>query len=149
MIQSTPLAPLALAAALVAGSATTAAAVDYYPPANPNGPYSEAVRAGDFLIASGQLGLIRVGEPAPPFEGQAKLAMDNVAAVLARHGATMDKVVKCTVLLTDLGKLHAFNEIYGSYFKPGRMPARTTLAAAALPVGASLEVECWAYMGGK
>ena len=107
--RTTALATLLAAATLVAGPALAAGA-DYYPSANPKSPYSEAVKAGDFLIASGQLGL-RPGEAAPAFEVQARQAMENVAAVLGRHGASMDNVVKCTVLLTDMGKFAAFNEI--------------------------------------
>lgn len=136
---------LTLAAALIAGPAFAA---DYYPPANPKSPFSEAVKAGDFLIASGQLGL-RPGEASPSFEAQAKQAMDNVAAVLGRHGVSMDHVVKCTVLLTDMGKFAAFNDIYVSYFKPGHLPARTAMGVAALAAGGAVEVECWAYVGGK
>lgn len=145
--RTTALATLLAAATLVAGPALAAGA-DYYPSANPKSPYSEAVKAGDFLIASGQLGL-RPGEAAPAFEVQARQAMENVAAVLGRHGASMDNVVKCTVLLTDMGKFAAFNEIYVSYFKPGRLPARTAMGAASLAAGGNVEVECWAYVGGR
>jgi 2-iminobutanoate/2-iminopropanoate deaminase len=137
------LAPIALAALVIAGPALAA---DYYPPANPKSPFSEAVKAGDFLIASGQLGL-KPGETSPTFEAQAKQSMDNVAAVLGRHGASMDNVVKCTVLLTDMAKFAAFNDIYTSYFKPGHLPARTAMGAAALANGGNVEVECWAYLG--
>jgi enamine deaminase RidA (YjgF/YER057c/UK114 family) len=71
--------------------------------------------------------------------------MDNVAAVLARHGSSMNDVVKCTVFLTDMSKFAAFNAIYTSYFKPGRLPARSAVGPAALAApGATLEVECWA-----
>jgi reactive intermediate/imine deaminase len=134
-----PLIALALAALAV----PALAAPEYYPAANPRAPFSEAVRVGDLLIVSGQLG-ITPGQPAP-FEAEAKQAMDNVAAVLARHGASMNDVVKCTVFLTDIGKFAAFNGIYTSYFKPGRLPTRTAVGVAALAApGASLEVECWA-----
>jgi reactive intermediate/imine deaminase len=134
-----------IALTLAAGQAL-AAGPEFYPPANPKSPYSEAVRAGDFLIASGQLG-VRPGEPSSPFEAQAKQSMDNITAVLGRHGASMKDVVKCTVFLTDMGKFAAFNEVYTSYFKPGQLPARSAVAVAALAAGASLEVECWAYLG--
>jgi reactive intermediate/imine deaminase len=134
----------ALAVALVAGS-VAAAPAEYFAPANPKSPFSEAVRAGDFLIVSGQLG-VRPGQPAS-FEDESRRALDNVAAVLGRHGASMNDVVKCTVLLTDMSKFAAFNEIYTSYFKPGRLPARTAMGVGALAAGASLEVECWAYLG--
>ena len=129
----------ALAIALFAGAATAA---DYYPPANARSPFSEAVKVGDLLMVSGQIG-VRPGQPAP-FEDEAKRAMDSVAAVLGRHGASMDNVVKCTVLLTDMGKFGAFNTVYTSYFKPGRLPARTAMGVAALAAGAAVEVECWA-----
>ena len=136
------LAPIVLASALIAGQV---AAADYYPPPNPKSPYSEAVKAGDFLIVSGQLGVRPSG--AAPFEDEAKHAMENVAAVLGRHGASMDNVVKCTVLLTDMGKFAAFNDVYLTYFKPGHLPARTAMGVAALAAGGNVEVECWAYMG--
>jgi reactive intermediate/imine deaminase len=106
-------------------------------------PFSEAVRVGDFLILSGQIG-ITPGQPAP-FRTEAKGAMDNVAAVLSRHGASMAQVVKCTVFLKDMSQLAAFNEIYVSYFKPGRLPARAAVGPAAMAApGSTLEVECWA-----
>jgi enamine deaminase RidA (YjgF/YER057c/UK114 family) len=60
----------------------------------------------------------------------------------------MDEVVKCTVFLADMSKYAAFNEIYVSYFKPGRMPARSAMGVSNLANGAALEVECWAHPGG-
>src|ERR1051325_5430349 len=137
----------ALSAIAVAGPAL-AAPVEYYSAANPRAPFSEAVRVGDLLIVSGQLG-ITPGQPAP-FETEAKQAMDNVAAVLARHGASMNDVVKCTVFLTDMSKFAAFNGIYTSYFKPGRLPTRSAVGPAALAApGATIEVECWAAAPSK
>ena len=130
-----------LALTLLAGGAL-AAPPEFYPPANARSPFSEAVKVGDLLIVSGQIG-VRPGQPAP-FEDEAKRAMDGVSAVLARHGASMNDVVKCTVLLTDMGKFAAFNEIYVSYFKPGRLPTRTAMGVASLAAGAAVEVECWA-----
>ncbi len=131
--------------ALTASSAPAAPA-DYYPPANPKSPFSEAVRAGDLLIVSGQIGAIP-GQPSAGLEDQAHHAMDSIAAVLGRHGASMDNVVKCTVFLADMAKFAAFNDVYVSYFKPGRLPARSAVGVAALGGGAALEVECWAYVG--
>jgi 2-iminobutanoate/2-iminopropanoate deaminase len=133
---------LALAAAEPAWSATPA----YYPPQNPQSPYSEAVRAGGFLIVSGQLGIAPDGA-AQSFEAEARRAMDNVAAILARHGSRMDQVVKCTVMLADMGQWAAFNAVYTPYFKPGRLPARSVFGSSGLAAGARLEVECWAYVG--
>lgn len=99
------------------------------------------------MIVSGQLG-VRPGQPAS-FEDESRRALDNVVAVLGRHGAAMNDVVKCTVLLTDIGKFAAFNDVYTSYIKPGRLPARTAMGVSALAAGATLEVECWAYVGGR
>jgi len=129
--------------ALTLATPAIAAAPEYYPAARPNAPFSEAVRVGDLLIVSGQLG-ITPGQP-QPFDVEAKAAMDNVAAVLGRHGASMNDVVKCTVFLTDMTKFAAFNTVYTSYFKPGRLPTRSAVGVAALAApGATLEVECWA-----
>jgi 2-iminobutanoate/2-iminopropanoate deaminase len=134
-----------LALALAAGSALAAPA-EYFPAANPKAPFSEAVRAGDLLIVSGQIGAIP-GQPSAGIEDQAHHAMDSIAAVLGRHGAGMDNVVKCTVFLADMSKFAAFNDVYVSYFKPGRLPARSAVGVAALGGGAAVEVECWAYVG--
>jgi reactive intermediate/imine deaminase len=125
-----------------------AAAPAYYPPQNPQSPYSEAVRAGYFVIVSGQLGLAPDARP-QSFQAEAKRAMDNVAAVLGRHGAAMDDVVKCTVMLADMGQWGAFNEVYTGYFRAGRLPARSVFGSSGLAAGARLEVECWAYVGGR
>ena len=135
----------ALAFSLAAGGALAAPAV-YYPPANPQSPYSEAVRAGDLLIVSGQLGVAPDGQ-AQSFDQEAHRAMDSVAAVLGRHGAAMDQVVKCTVMLADMNQWAAFNAVYVTYFKPGRLPARSAFGASGLARGGRLEVECWAYVG--
>lgn len=135
--------------ALIGGAALTlmagqalAAPPEFFPAANPKSPFSEAVKVGDLLIVSGQIG-VRPGQPAA-FEDEAKRAMDGVSAVLARHGASMNDVVKCTVLLTDMSKFAAFNDVYVSYFKPGRLPTRTAMGVASLAAGAAVEVECWA-----
>lgn len=138
-----PAAALALLCAAPAG----AKPAEHFPAARPDAPFSEAVRAGDFLIVSGQIGL-EPGKPAS-FEDQAHHAMDSIAAILGRHGAGMADVVKCTVFLTDMGKFAAFNTVYTGYFKPGRLPARSAVAVSALGAGSSLEVECWAYVAGR
>jgi reactive intermediate/imine deaminase len=144
------LVPLILAVALplaLAGPAAAAPAI-YYPPQNPQSPYSEAVRAGDFLIVSGQLGVAPAGQ-AQTFQQEARRAMDNVAAVLSRRGSSMDQVVKCTVMLADMNEWAAFNEVYLRYFRAGRLPARSVFGSSSLAAGARLEVECWAYAPGR
>ena len=110
---------------------SSAAPASTIAPANPKSPFSEAVRAGDFLIVSGQVGLA-ARQARRSFEDQSHHALDSIAAILGRHGASMNDVVKCTVLLTDMGKFAAFNEVYVGYFKPGRLPTRTAMGVSAL-----------------
>lgn len=107
------------------------------------GPYTPVVRAGDFLICSGQLGLEN-GEPADGLEAQVRLAVGAIEGLLAQEGAKLTDVVKTTVLLADIGDFASMNEAYVAAFGDHR-PARTAFAAAGLPRGAQVEVEAWAY----
>jgi 2-iminobutanoate/2-iminopropanoate deaminase len=106
------------------------------------GPYSQAVRNGNFLFCSGQIpldpksGQIVSGDIA----AQTRRVMDNIAAVLRAEGFTFDHVVKTTIFLTDLGDFQTINEIYGSYFKQAA-PARSTVQVSELPKGAKVEIE--------
>ena len=110
-------------------------------------PFSEAVQAGDMLYLSGQIGVLPGGNVLAPggIEGEARQAMDNIGAVLARRGLTFDAVVKCTAMLADINDWPAFNKTYVSYFKPDRLPARSAFAASGLAFGGRIELECWAY----
>ena len=110
-----------------------------------NLPFSEAVRVGDLLILSGQLGTVPgTTELAPGgIQGQAHQALDNIKSILERNGSSMDKVVKCTVMMADIAEWPAFNKVYVTYF-PGPKPTRSAFAAAGLAFGAKVEVECWA-----
>ena len=115
--------------------------------AAPVGPYSPAVRAGPWLVCSGQVGI----EPGPDgpvlaegFEAQTRRAIANVADVLAGHGLAWRHVVKTTVFLTDMAEYPVFNEIYVEALGTHR-PARSLVAVAALPLGAEVEIEAWAY----
>lgn len=67
--------------------------------------------------------------------------MDNIGAVLAASGSSFDKIVKCTIMLADIGDWAAFNEVYASYFKPP-YPARSAFAASGLALGARVEIDC-------
>ena len=112
----------------------------------PVGPYSPIVRAGDWLICSGQIGLrqgalVEGGVPA-----QVAQAIQNLAALLAGEGASLDSVVKTTVFLADIGDYQAMNDAYTRAFSDHR-PARSAFAGAALPLGAAVEIEAWAYLG--
>lgn len=113
--------------------------------AEPGLPFSLAVRAGDYIFISGQLGLGPSGL-AKGLEAQSKQAMDNIGAILKGHNLTMDDLVKCTVMLTDMGKWADFNRIYTSYFKPERLPARSAMGVTALAMGGEVEIECIAYL---
>lgn len=137
---------LAVAAALALLSpATYAAGLEHYSDPASKFPFSEAVRAGDFLYVSGQVGLSKETDPVAAFKASAHSAMDNISKILTAHGSSLDHVVQCTVMLQDMKQWAAFNEIYASYFKPGQMPTRNAFGVTALALGAPLEVTCFAY----
>ncbi|MES2147542.1 MAG: RidA family protein [Pseudomonadota bacterium] len=143
-------AALAMAASTGAGSATPA--VEYFPAPALQGrpaPFSSAVRVGDVLYLSGQIGLAPDGKLPATFEGQAKQTMDNVGAALKARGLGWDDVFKCTVMIADMKNWPAFNAVYVPYFKPGKLPARSALGANGLALGAQLELECLAYAGAR
>ncbi|MBS5522019.1 MAG: RidA family protein [Clostridiales bacterium] len=105
------------------------------------GPYVHAVKAGDTLYTSGQLGLIpETGELPEGVEAQAKQALENLKAVLEAAGMTMANVVKTTVFLADINDFAAINSIYARYFT-GDAPARSCVQAGALPKGGLFEIE--------
>jgi reactive intermediate/imine deaminase len=109
-------------------------------------PFSEAVRAGDFLFLSGQIGNVPGKRELVPggIGPEATQVLDNIKGILERHGSSMDDVVKCTVFLADIREWPAFNEVYRKSF-PHHFPARSALAASGLVLGARAEVECIAY----
>jgi 2-iminobutanoate/2-iminopropanoate deaminase len=110
----------------------------------PLGPYTPVVRAGDFIIISGQGGLldgIKVDGGVVPETVQ---AMNNIKSLLATMGATMDDVVKTTCFLTDMEDYARFNAAYVTAFGNHR-PSRSCVAVAELPAEFVVEVEAWAY----
>ena len=114
------------------------------------GPYSPVRRVGDWVITSGQVGLAtdNLGQSALAEGGtlpQLRQALENVAGVLAQEGATLDDVVKTTLYLLDMSEFAAVNEVWVEYFTDNR-PTRSAVAVAALPIGARVEVEAWAYV---
>jgi 2-iminobutanoate/2-iminopropanoate deaminase len=105
------------------------------------GPYSQAIRSGDMLFCSGQLGLEPVsGELADGVEAQAERALRNLQSVLDAAGLGFDDVVKTTIFLTDIGDFAAVNAVYAR-FMPDPSPARSTVQVAALPKGGLVEIE--------
>lgn len=111
------------------------------------GPYSQAIMAGDFLYASGQIPINpETGAvEAEDITGQAEQSMKNVGEILKAAGATYDNVVKTTCFLAEIADFAAFNEVYARYFTQN--PARSCVAVKDLPKGVLCEVEVIAYMG--
>lgn len=109
----------------------------------PVGPYSQAIVAGDFVFAAGQIPL----DPATGklVEGdiavQAERVLQNIRAVLAAAGTSLDRVVKSTVFLVDLADFPRMNEVYARHFTSDPKPARSTIQVAKLPAGAAIEIE--------
>jgi 2-iminobutanoate/2-iminopropanoate deaminase len=114
------------------------------------GPYSQALQVKGFIFTAGQVGL----DPATGqlveggIEAQTRRVLDNLTAVLAAAGASLNHVVKTTVFMQDLGEFAAMNAVYAEYFtSPESLPARSTVQVAALPRGARVEIECVAVIG--
>ena len=105
------------------------------------GPYSQAIRAGDLIFASGQLGLDpQSGKLQEGVEAQARQALANVKAVLQAADSSVDRVVKATIFLADINDFAKVNAIYGELFNH-EPPARSTIQVAALPLGGLVEIE--------
>jgi reactive intermediate/imine deaminase len=148
---------IAFAAAMLAvmtspADAQPRSAVEHFGKPALNGqrlPFSDAVRVGDILYLSGQIGIGPDGKLPDGIEGQTKQAMDNIGAVLKRAGLTYADVFHCTAFLADMKDWPAFNKVYVPYFPEGKMPARSAFGANGLALGALLEIECQAYAGKK
>ena len=110
----------------------------------PVGPYTPIVRAGEWLIVSGQVGIKDGKLVDGGLQAQLQQALDNLKGLLEQHGATLDDVAKTTVFLTDMDDYASMNETYIAAFGNHR-PARSAVAVKALPIGALVEVEAWAF----
>lgn len=110
------------------------------------GPYSQAIRAGSLVFVSGQIPLDERGQlVSGSIEDEARQVMQNLSAILAASGTSLQHVVKATIYLTDMNDFTAVNGVYGSYF-PSDPPARATVAVAALPKGARIEIDVVAHV---
>lgn len=112
-------------------------------------PFSPGIRAGDFLFLSGAIGT-RPGTSelvSDDVGEQTAQTLANLRTVLRAGGADLDDVVKCTVFLVDMADYGAMNEAYAAVW-PGSPPARSTVAGSGLALGAKVEIECIAYLGG-
>ncbi len=111
-----------------------------------NLPFSEAVRVGDFLFLSGQIGnkpgtleLVEGG-----IVQETKQVLENIKRILEQNDSSLDQVVKCTLMLADIAEWGEVNKIYKTYFNEN-LPARSALGANGLALGARVEIECIAF----
>jgi reactive intermediate/imine deaminase len=121
--------------------------VEYLPMQGPARlPFSAAVRVGPMLYLSGQIGTDSALTLVPGGIGpETRQTMENILAVLARSGASLDDVVRCTVMLADMSEWGAMNQVYAGFF-PRRPPARSAFGATGLALGARVEIECVAVL---
>ena len=107
------------------------------------GPFSDAVRVGNLLFLSGKIGILPGTRTLAEggIEGESRQTLENIKATLERWDSSLDRVVKCTVMIDDIAEWGAFNEVYVEYF-PDNKPARSAFGADGLALGAAVEVEC-------
>ena len=112
------------------------------------GPYSQAVRAGDLILCSGQIPMIpETGQLVTGDIGaQTEQVLKNLRAVLRAAGADLDRVIKCTVFLADMNDFAAMNEVYGRFFEKDP-PARAAVEVSRLPKDVGVEIEAVAFIG--
>lgn len=110
-------------------------------PKKQQAPFSDAVETDDFLFLAGQIGMDHSTRilVSGGIKAETKQAIENIIDVLAQHELTLDHVVKCTVILSDINDFSSFNEVYKQYFT--KKPARTTFAASDLAVNAMIEID--------
>ena len=117
---------------------------------SPIGPYTPAIRSGDWVIVSGQIGLGPDGL-ADGFANQLRQALENLRPNLASQGATLSQVVKTTVFLVHMTDFDELNRLYVEFFSAhagDHRPARSAVAVAGLPLRALVEIEAWAHAVG-
>jgi len=109
-------------------------------------PFSEAVRVGDMLYLSGQLGVDESRKIVPGGIGpETRQTMENIKATLERYGSSLDLIIKATVMMADMKEWPEMNKIYVTYF-PNHLPARSAFGATGLALGARVEIECIALV---
>lgn len=110
-------------------------------------PFSEAVRVGNILYLSGQVGNLpgTTELVAGGIAEETRQTLENIRAVLERHGSSMDRIVKCTIFLADIADWPRMNEVYAPYFGDSK-PARSAVAGSGLAINARVEIECIAVV---
>lgn len=122
--------------------------IEYYPfPTATSLPFSAAVRVGHMLYVSGQMGTDSSLKIVPGgIEAETRQTLANMKAILERHGSSLDRVVKCMVMMADMSEWPAMNAVYVQHFTK-HLPARSAFGAAALALGGRVEIECIATVG--
>ncbi|MEP6834018.1 MAG: RidA family protein [Gemmatimonas sp.] len=142
----TPAEKSSMTAVMSAGATVPNRAIEFIKATSgPVRPFSPAVRANGFLILSGQIGtdsagVVVTGGIVP----ETRQVMENIKRVLEQNGSSMDQVVKCTVFLADMKEWPTMNEVYVTFFKEDRRPARSAMGATGLALNARVEIECLA-----
>ncbi len=133
--------------AIVRDEMAKASDVQHITDANVIGPYSPAVKVGNFLFVAGQIGMNpeTLQLPGPDIESQTRQALENVKSILMKADYDSSHVIQCTVYLRNMNDFQRMNLIYGGYFADGRYPARTTVEVSNLPRQAVIEVAAIAY----
>ena len=134
-----------------AGEGATMSEIEHFRPQafiDNNLPFSAAVRVGDTLYLSGQIGnLPGSKELAPGGIGpETRQTMENIKMVVEKYGSSMERVFKCTIFLADMAEWDAMNEVYVTYFADDKLPARSALGVNGLALGARVEIECIALI---
>jgi 2-iminobutanoate/2-iminopropanoate deaminase len=137
-----------LAAGLVPSSLSSQVEVEYIQSETTKAlglPFSDAVRVGNMLYLSGQIGTQPgVMEVVPGgIQAETRQVMENIKGFLEANGSSMDRVVKCLVMMADIAEWPAMNEVYVTFFTD-HFPARSAFAGTGLALGARVEIECWA-----
>jgi 2-iminobutanoate/2-iminopropanoate deaminase len=110
-------------------------------------PYTPAVKVGNLLFISGQLGIDpTTKKPYDDFAAQVEGAINGVESLIVAAGGSLDNIVKCTCFLADINQFAAFNEIYSRRFSGAVKPARSTFQVAALPLAGAVEIEAIAVL---
>jgi reactive intermediate/imine deaminase len=137
----------AVAIAVAMTSSAGAAALQAPAPAPP--PFSKALRVGDVIYLSGQIGIGPDGKLPAGIEAQTRQALNNIGAVLKQSGVGYGNIFHCTAMLADMKLWPAFNKTYLEFFPEPPLPTRSAFGANGLALGALVEIECQAYAGKK
>ena len=125
--------------------------VEHYRPQayhDKNLPFSAAVKVGNMLYMSGQIGNLPGGIELAPggIKAETHQTMENIKMVAEKYGSSMSQVVKCTVFMADIAEWQAMNEVYITFFDEDRLPARSAFGTSGLALGARVEIECLATL---